>query len=133
MPSLFTLILLFIAAIFLTLLVTVSRQVQRLKKELSTYQELAEHLQIRYDNLRAKVEADEKRQIRIHAEYYVQESDRLKYETPKKMDKAIRTKLAMSIGKDLSKKLSDYMTIGTLPDGSEKYICIFTVDPYGSQ
>jgi len=123
-----TLAVILISLLALAFLCTVVKQdatIKFLKAEVEHHKEVAAKTQEIFDGFHAKMKKAEGEYELVQVEYYTSDSDVLKYPTIAKMDKAVRSKLALLVGNDLAKKFKPETKL--LPNGSTKYSLILKV------
>lgn len=101
------------------------KQIKQLKHELSAVKNSEEYYKRMVDGFRDKMKEDEEKYEFIQADYYTSESDIMKYNSDKKMKRAIRSKLAMLIGNDIAKRFEP--NVLPLGEGKEKYSLVLKV------
>lgn len=101
------------------------KQIKQLKHELSAVKNSEEYYKRMVDGFRDKMKEDEEKYEFIQADYYTSESDIMKYNSDKKMKRAIRSKLAMLIGNDIAKRFEP--TVLPIGEGKEKYSLVLKV------
>ena len=101
------------------------KEIKQLKHELSAVKNSEEYYKRMVDGFRDKMKEEEEKYEIVQADYYTSESDIMKYNSGKKMKRAIRSKLAMLIGNDIAKRFEP--TTLPLGEGKEKYSLVLKV------
>ena len=101
------------------------KQIKQLKHELSAVKNSEEYYKRMVDGFRDKMKEEEEKYEIVQADYYTSESDIMKYNSDKKMKRAIMSKLAMLIGNDIAKRFEP--TVLPLGEWKEKYSLVLKV------
>lgn len=91
----------------------------KLKKELNKAKESEAYYKRIVDGFHEKMREEEEKYEIIQADYCTSDSDMMKFSSDKKMQRAIRSKLAMLIGNDIAKKFEP--SVLPLGEGKEKH------------
>lgn len=97
----------------------------KLKKELNKAKESEAYYKRIVDGFHEKMREEEEKYVLIQADYCTSDSDLMKYNSDKKLRRAVRSKLAMLIGNDIAKKFEP--SVLPLGEGKEKHSLVLKV------
>ena len=117
MTIIITLVALVIIAILYYMM---TKENNRLRKELAIQEKSTEEFALLYQSLRERLEKDAQNEVLFHFEYCTSDSDINKYTDKEHMEKVIKSKIAKTLMNDIFKKFGDPDKL-PLGDGNEKY------------
>ena len=106
-------------------LLVLLREYNKLKTELKKEKDSGAYYKRIVDGFHDKMKEEEEKYEIIQADYCTSDSDMMKFSNDKKMQRAIRSKLAMLIGNDIAKKFEP--SVLPLGEGKEKHSLVLKV------
>ena len=100
-------------------------EANKLKAELKRAKDSEAYYQRIVDGFHEKMKEEEEKYEIIQADYCTSDSDMMKFSNDKKMQRAIRGKLAMLIGNDIARRFEP--SILPLGEGKEKHSLVLKV------
>lgn len=97
----------------------------KLKAELKKAKDSESYYKRIVDGFHEKMKEEEEKYELIQADYCTSDSDLMKYNSDKKLRRAVRSKLAMLIGNDIAKKFEP--SVLPLGEGKEKHSLVLKV------
>ena len=101
------------------------REYNKLKAELKKAKDSEAYYKRIVDGFHEKMKEEEEKYEIIQADYCTSDSDMMKYNSDKKLRRAVRSKLAMLIGNDIAKKFEP--SVLPLGEGKEKHSLVLKV------